>query len=118
MTLLNTAANLGSTWPASVVMYMVGQLTVAPTCVGGEAGVEEVCSGGVEPYFPMQIVMSILGCLWIFLMGKKVNQLASLPDDAWRTHLEDEDDNLAAIGDVEQNNTGRRKGKKIGKKGN
>jgi PAT family acetyl-CoA transporter-like MFS transporter 1 len=115
MTLLNTAANLGSTWPASLVMYMVGQLTVAPTCVGGENGVEEVCSGGVEAYFPLQMVLSIMGCLWIFLMGSKVKQLSSLPDDAWRTHSNDEDE--GAAGDLEQHIFGRRNNRKRGKKG-
>ena len=92
MTLLNTAANLGSTWPASIIMYMVGQMTVPPTCMGGEDGSVEVCSGGVEAYFPLQFVMSALGCLWVFLMGHKVKSLSSLPDDAWRTHLDDEDE--------------------------
>ena len=75
-------------------MYLVGQLTVSPTCVGGENGVEKVCSGGVEPYFPLQMLLSVMGCLWVFLMGKKVQLLAHLPDDAWRTHLDDEDDDI------------------------
>ena len=44
MTLLNTAANLGGTWPASVVMYLVGALTVPPSCTLTDAGVE-TCSG-------------------------------------------------------------------------
>ena len=91
MTLLNTAANLGGTWPASIVMYLVGQLTVPPICDTSSSG-EVVCSGGREAYYPMQMVFSILGCLWIYFMGKKVMHLSALPDDAWRTHI-DEDDN-------------------------
>lgn len=43
MTLLNTAANLGGTWPASFVMYLVGALTVPPTCTLTN-GVEK-CTG-------------------------------------------------------------------------
>jgi PAT family acetyl-CoA transporter-like MFS transporter 1 len=106
MTLLNTAANLGSTWPASIVMYMVGQLSVSPTCSMMD-GVEK-CEGGVEAYFPLQLVLSILGVTWIYFMGNKVMQLAGLPDDAWRTHLsEDEDEE-----DIEQNKRGKRRGKK------
>lgn len=87
MTLLNTAANLGGTWPASFVMYLVGALTVPPTCTVEEG--KEVCEGGRDSYFPLQITFSVLGCLWIYLMGKKVKHVSELPDDAWRTHLLD-----------------------------
>lgn len=114
MTLLNTAANLGSTWPASIVMYMVGQLSVSPTCLMDNSGVE-TCSGGVEAYFPMQLVFSVLGCAWVYFLGSKVMQLASLPDDAWRTHLgeeDDDDDGNGEEGDIEQHQR-----KRLGKKG-
>jgi len=113
MTLLNTAANLGSTWPASIVMYMVGQLSVSPTCLMDKSGVE-TCSGGVEAYFPMQAVFSVLGCAWVYFLGNKVMQLASLPDDAWRTHLgeDDDDDDDGKGGDIEQLQTRKRLGKK------
>lgn len=110
MTLLNTAANLGSTWPASIVMYMVGQLSVSPTCLVDKSGVE-TCSGGVEAYFPMQLVFSVLGCAWVYFLGNKVMQLASLPDDAWRTHLGEDDDDGDG-GDIEQHQMSKRLGKK------
>jgi PAT family acetyl-CoA transporter-like MFS transporter 1 len=93
MTLLNTAANLGGTWPASIVMFLVGQLSVPPTCETSGAGGEVVCSAGREAYFPLQMVFSALGCLWIYIMGKKVMYLSALPDDAWRTHSDDEEKN-------------------------
>lgn len=86
MTLLNTFANLGGTWPSSVIMFLVGRLTVAPTCTVGEDGLE-VCSGGKDAYFPLQLGLSVLGCLWIFVMGDRVRRVAELPDDAWRTHI-------------------------------
>mmetsp|Transcript_10340 Transcript_10340/g.19330 ORF Transcript_10340/g.19330 Transcript_10340/m.19330 type:complete len:711 (-) Transcript_10340:37-2169(-) len=106
MTLLNTAANLGSTWPASAVMYMMGQLSAASSkCVletrpdaNGIMTTVETCREGVEAYFPLQMVLSILGCAWVYFMGNKVRQLANLPDDAWRTHLDDE----GGIVDVEK----------------
>lgn len=104
MTLLNTAANLGSTWPASIVMYLVGQLSVSPTCTASD-GVE-TCTGGREAYFPLQLIFSVLGILWVYFMGQKVNQLAILPDDAWRTHLDEDQD-------IENN---KKRGKKVGKK--
>ena len=113
MTLLNTAANLGSTWPASIVMYMVGQLSVSPTCLMDNGSGVETCSGGVEAYFPMQAVFSVLGCAWVYFLGNKVMQLASLPDDAWRTHLgEDDDDGDKEGGDIEQLQMRKRLGKK------
>lgn len=91
MTLLNTFGNLGGTWPSSVIMYMIGQFTIPPDCSVGEDG-NEVCTGGRDAYFPLQLVLSTLGCIWIFVMSKRVQHIAELPDDAWRTHIEDEDE--------------------------
>ncbi len=91
MTLLNTFGNLGGTWPSSVIMYMIGQFTIPPECSVGEDG-KEVCTGGRDAYFPLQLVLSTLGCVWIFVMGKRVQTIAELPDDAWRTHTENEDE--------------------------
>lgn len=85
MTLLNTFANLGGTWPSSVIMYIVGQYTVPQLCkLDGDSGVE-VCTDGRDAYFPLQAVLSILGCCWIYVMGKRVQDVAELPDVAWRT---------------------------------
>jgi len=86
MTLLNTAANLGGTWPASLCMYFVGQMTIPPSCRIDNTGVE-VCTGGRDAYFPLQIIFSVLGCIWIFCLGNTVKYVAELPDDAWRTHI-------------------------------
>ncbi len=90
MTLLNTAANLGGTWPASFVMWLVGHLTKAPVCSPETEG-PPVCTAGRDPYFTLQLLFSALGCLWIFVMGGQVRRIANLPDDAWRTHLLDKD---------------------------
>jgi PAT family acetyl-CoA transporter-like MFS transporter 1 len=56
-----------------------------------ERGVE-VCTGGRDAYFPMQLVFSIMGCLWIFFMSNRVCMVSELPDEAWRTHLLDKED--------------------------
>lgn len=91
MTLLNTAANLGGTWPASLVMFLVGRFTVAPECsVDADTGAQ-VCAGGRDAYYPLQIGLSLLGLAWIALLGHRVQHIAELPDDAWRTHLLDEE---------------------------
>ena len=90
MTLLNTFANLGGTWPSSFIMYIVGQYTIPPVCTTNldtdtGAVLSEVCTGGQDAYFPLQLVLSIMGCCWIYLMGKRVQNVAELPDEAWRT---------------------------------
>ena len=85
MTLLNTAANLGGTWPSSIVMWAISRLSTDPICRIDEAG-QEICTGGWDPYFTLQLIASGLGCLWIFVLGKHVQRLEELPDDAWRTH--------------------------------
>jgi len=91
MTLLNTFGNLGGTWPSSLVMYLMGQFTVPPDCAAGDDGVE-VCTGGKDAYFPLQMGLSALGCIWIYFMGKRVQNVAELPDDAWRTHIGETED--------------------------
>ena len=104
MTLLNTFANLGGTWPSSFIMYLIGQYTVPPDCKLGNDGME-ICTGGRDAYFPLQIILSALGCLWIFFMGKRVQQVAELPDDAWITH----------IGEIEDSKEEKQEQKKGGK---
>jgi MFS transporter, PAT family, solute carrier family 33 (acetyl-CoA transportor), member 1 len=89
MTLLNTAANLGGTWPASFVMWLMGVLSKDPVCVTNlDTGVE-TCKSGNDPFFHVQAVLSILGMLWIFFLGKRVRIIETLPDDVWRTHVLD-----------------------------
>jgi PAT family acetyl-CoA transporter-like MFS transporter 1 len=90
MTLLNTAANLGGTWPASFVMWITGVLTRDPECITDVTTGVEACTAGRDPYFVLQFVFSILGCIWIFALGNRVRHVAELPDDAWRTHLLDD----------------------------
>ena len=101
MTLLNTAANLGGTWPASLVMYLVGRFTVPPDCSVDPDSGAQVCVGGRDAYFPLQIGLSLLGLLWIALLGHRVQHIAELPDDAWRTHLLDETTSTDEEEDVE-----------------
>lgn len=70
-------------------MYLVGKFTIPETCemIDGE----QVCSGGRDAYFPMQLVFSILGLIWIFIFEKRVMHLSHLPEDSWRTHHLDDD---------------------------
>jgi MFS transporter, PAT family, solute carrier family 33 (acetyl-CoA transportor), member 1 len=90
MTLLNTAANLGGTWPASFVMWLVGVLSKDPQCSTDIITGVETCVAGRDPFFVLQLVFSLLGCLWILVLGKRVQLVSELNDDAWRTHLLDD----------------------------
>ena len=89
MTLLNTIANLGGTWPSSFIMWLISKFS---TSNGGNGGSSAAGSGGNDPYYSLQLVLSLLGIAWIVILGPKVIQLSHLPDDAWRTHLLDNDD--------------------------
>lgn len=104
MTLLNTFANLGGTWPSSVIMYLIGQLTVPSECTVGGDGVE-VCTEGRDAYFPLQLSLSALGCAWIFFMSKRVQHVSELPVDAWKTNLTESEDS-------EEETKGRKKREK------
>lgn len=116
MTLLNTAANLGGTWPASFIMYCVGRFTLPPVCATDPKTGNEVCTGGRDAYFPLQAGLSLLGILWIAIMGVRVRTLAELPDDAWRTHIGEEEIEPLEVdmgsGENKDNNEGKNKDRK------
>ncbi|CAJ1954175.1 unnamed protein product [Cylindrotheca closterium] len=103
MTLLNTAANLGGTWPSSAVMGFLGYLTKMrqDSCGTSNDGpaigvITNSNSGGffcaTDPYFYLQAIFSALGIAWIIYFSPKLKRLAALPDDMWRTHLLDGQD--------------------------
>ena len=92
MTLLNTAANLGGTWPASVVMFLMSKFTVPDVCEISSNG-EEICHGGKDAYFPLQIIFSILGMVWLFFFGGRVQEVSNLSESSWRTGLGMESEN-------------------------
>lgn len=91
MTLLNTAANLGGTWPASIVMWLLSVLSNDPKCSTDAVTGLETCVGGRDPYFGLQLFFSALGCVWILVLGKRLRLVSDLPDEAWRTHFSDRD---------------------------
>jgi len=72
-------------------MWLVGRLSTEPNCTTDPTTGVESCIAGRDPFFVLQATFSILGCLWIVLMGKRVRILQALPEDAWRTHILDED---------------------------
>ena len=95
MTLLNTMANLGGTWPASFIMKLLGWLTPD----GSSSPSDSTSWFGGDPYELVQSIFVVLGLLWIVFLGPVVRRLAALPDDAWRTQISDgNDDNTLATG--------------------
>ena len=69
MTLLNTFANLGGTWPASPVLYLLGRLS----------------NPAFDAYIPMQIGLSVLGLSWLGTMGNRVSWLGNTKEGDWST---------------------------------
>jgi PAT family acetyl-CoA transporter-like MFS transporter 1 len=89
MTLLNTMANLGGTWPASFVMKLLSWLTPDGSSSSSSTSSSASSWFGGDPYELVQIIFTVLGILWVIFLGPVVRRLAALPDDAWRTHLLD-----------------------------
>ena len=101
MTLLNTMANLGGTWPASFVMKLLGWLT--PDGTSSSASPETQASSWFrgDPYELVQTIFTVLGLLWVLFLGPVVRRLAALPDEAWRTELSNDESN-------EKNDSGKK----------
>ncbi|XP_071946163.1 acetyl-coenzyme A transporter 1-like [Antedon mediterranea] len=97
ITLLNTVANLGGNWPATVALWLIDFLTFR-SCHGADAGYDcdtkeekEVClkAGGVcsidlDGYYVESVICIIIGFIWYRLMAKKTRQLQYLDDSQWR----------------------------------
>ncbi|GMI25588.1 hypothetical protein TeGR_g9878 [Tetraparma gracilis] len=86
MTLLNTFANLGGTWPATPAFYLAGKVD----------------------YYLLQACMSALGLLWVWKLGPKVEWLAGTKEEEWKT-------GGAGGGGVEKGEKGGRRSRRGGK---
>jgi MFS transporter, PAT family, solute carrier family 33 (acetyl-CoA transportor), member 1 len=93
MTLLNTATNLGGSWPSSFVLWLISRLSNNQCDTNGPSTGKSACW---DPYFAVQAVFIVLGLAWIAMFGRRVPHVAQLPDSAWRTHLlpDEADDDL------------------------
>jgi PAT family acetyl-CoA transporter-like MFS transporter 1 len=104
MTLLNTAANLGGTWPSSFVMGLLGFFTKSRQqhCADASSSTSAICN--TDPYYYLQGAFSVLGIGWLLYFSPRLQRLATLPDDAWRTNLlgnREDDDAKVDLADVE-----------------
>ncbi|XP_045163196.2 acetyl-coenzyme A transporter 1-like [Mercenaria mercenaria] len=96
MTLLNTVANLGGNWPATVALWVVDGITWK-SCEGAEghscytADTLHECkeAGGTcvttfDGYYVESALCIVIGFLWLFWRSKKVRQLDALDMSAWK----------------------------------
>ena len=74
MTLLNTVANMGNTWPKSLSLYAVGRLTL-------KSDDGTTTSDG---FFTLNIACCVAGLVWLLVMWRPVMWLRDLPLSAWR----------------------------------
>ncbi|XP_075541411.1 acetyl-coenzyme A transporter 1-like isoform X1 [Dermacentor variabilis] len=98
MTLLNTIANLGSNWPATLSLWMVDSLTFTQ-CVGATKGwlrcsskedhdacssQRGTCETMLDGYNIEMVLCIMLGFLWLLYARQKAHWLQSLPQSAWK----------------------------------
>jgi PAT family acetyl-CoA transporter-like MFS transporter 1 len=79
MTLLNTVANLGSTWPKFIVFAAVDMFT----CKKGDKCA--VISEGTDGYYVVSLIGLSIGIVWLALMRPHVVGLAVIPKKLWST---------------------------------
>lgn len=96
MTLLNTVANLGSTWPKIFVFALVDAWTCKPSATDSHNGTstdngsssESGCGlvpRGMDGYYPAAGLCFAIGVVWYLLMRKRVLWLGATPRSAWIT---------------------------------
>jgi len=80
MTLLNTVANLGGSWPQPVALWCVGKFTTL-ACANEDA--KTGCTG-MDGFYPVAFIFTLLGGLWIAFMASTVRELRDAPASSWR----------------------------------
>ena len=80
MTMLNTVTNLGVMMPNSSVLYLVG---IVSTSCTAEQVEQEGCQAH-DGYYSLAVACFVVGIGWYLLMARRVNNLQTLPESAWR----------------------------------
>lgn len=83
MTLMNTIANLGGTWPKFFVLWLVDLFTVK-SCEPSEDGTEQQCTIERDGYYVMSIFCALYGVVWFILMRPRINAIQDLDTSVWR----------------------------------
>lgn len=99
MTLLNTFNNLGSKWPISVCLWLLDMMTTKEcrasadsgalnlagmTCDTGGEACPGTCVTTVDGYDTQFMLCTVVGFVWLILFRKKVMELGTLGQSAWR----------------------------------
>lgn len=69
MTLLNTIANLGGSWPQPVALTLVDLLSVKGVC-----GTKD-CPLEVDGFFQLGLYSFVLGVVWYIIIGTRLGKL-------------------------------------------
>lgn len=100
MTLLNTVANLGGNWPATVAMWFADKMKVSyckdalwnsHSCYNNATIQECVNAGGscehatLDGYFIITAISLTIGVMWIFWKSATLKRLQFLSPQSWRT---------------------------------
>lgn len=73
MTLLNTIANLGGSWPQPTVLWLVDKFTIKTIPCDKEMAYECIVRDGV---YPLAVAGTVVGILWLVLFGPVVKRMA------------------------------------------
>jgi len=95
MTLLNTFANFGGSWPASPVLWILSKFSD---------------NDSTDAYFPLQLLLSSLGLLWIYFIaseGGTLTRLGQEPLESWIVKDKEADWIESDDDDDENNNESR-----------
>jgi len=100
MTLLNTISNLGSNWPATLVLWLVDPLTMKQCTDGGLGNEANTCStpdftkqctdaGGkcntyIDGYYIESISCVVIGFMWLLWRRRSLQNLQSYKATAWK----------------------------------
>jgi MFS transporter, PAT family, solute carrier family 33 (acetyl-CoA transportor), member 1 len=82
MTTLNTATNMGSKWPNTVVLFAVNPLTIKSSSCNNDINSEE-CNI-VDGYYVLTGISLFCGYVWIRYFRKRLDQLELEKESAWR----------------------------------
>ena len=95
MTLLNTLANLGNTWPKLAVFWLVDQWSCGLSVSEAEQQqplqqslwCSRIAGAATDGFYPVSLLCFLLGCLWYAAMRDRVAALGTLDRKAWLTQL-------------------------------